>query len=167
MVRLVTTWTQRKSDSYPTMHCNSKYIIDIFVTSSLCPLARSSINSMASFVAVDGECATVFESSPLLYLYCVSNEDFPVCPIGLTCVSLVCRQVHVSFVHKMSERRISLVAFNNGRIQMEDMRRNVRSPVLISLRTSCDLKVSQEYSYEISVEVFSNLDFWLSVLLCY
>ncbi|KAL9983244.1 hypothetical protein ACROYT_G005389 [Oculina patagonica] len=51
---------------------------------------------MASFVEVLGECATVFQNTPLLYVYCISKEDFPVCPLGLPCVDLVCRQVHLT-----------------------------------------------------------------------
>ncbi|KAL9964400.1 hypothetical protein ACROYT_G028037 [Oculina patagonica] len=95
---------------------------------------------MASFVEVLGECATVFQNTPLLYVYCICKEDFPVCPLGLPCVELVCRQVHVSFVDKMTERRISMVPLNNGRVQMEDVFNNARSFALISLRTSCNLK---------------------------
>ena len=86
--------------------------------------------------------ATVFQNSPLLYVFCVSKENFPTRPIGLPCVDLVCRQVHVSFVNKMAERRIALVPLKNGRVGMEDVFSNVSSPVLISLRASCDFKVS-------------------------
>ena len=70
--------------------------------------------NMASFSVVRGERATAFQKSALLYVFCVSKEDFPIRPIGLPCVNLVCRQVHVSFVNKMSERRISLVPLKNG-----------------------------------------------------
>ena len=98
--------------------------------------------NIASFTVVRGESATAFQNSPLLYVFCVSKEDFPTRPIGLPCVNLVCRQVHVSFVNKMSERRISLVPLKNGRVGMEDVFSNVSSPVLISLRASCDYKVS-------------------------
>ena len=101
---------------------------------------------MASFVVVNGECATAFQNSPLLYVFCVSKEDFPTRPIGLPCVDLVCRQVHVSFINKMAERRIALVPVKNGRVGMEDVFSNISSPVLISLRASCDFKVSYKYS---------------------
>ena len=103
------------------------------MTSSLCPESRSrTINrsNMASFMAVDGECATVFQNSPLLYVYCVSN-DFPVRPLGLPCIDLVCRQLHTSFVDKMAERRISLVPLKNSRVQVEDVFTTACSPVLI------------------------------------
>ena len=98
--------------------------------------------NMASFTVVRGERATAFQKSPLLYVFCVSKEDFPTHPIGLPYVNLVCRQVHVSFENKMSERRISLIPLKNGRVGMEVAFSNVSSPVLISLRASCDYKVS-------------------------
>lgn len=97
---------------------------------------------MASFMVVRGERATAFQNSPLLYVFCVSKENFPTRPIGLPCVNIVCRQVHITFMNKMSERRISLVPLKNGRVGMEDIFSNVSSPVLISLRASHDYKVS-------------------------
>ena len=134
------------------MHCNSKYIIEIFVTSSLCSGGRSSTINMASFVAIDGECASAFQNSPLFYVYCVSKEDFPVCPIGLPCVGLMSRQVHVSFVDGMAKRRIALVALNNGRVQMEDLFCNVRSSLLISLRTTNELQRKKEVKLRVEHE---------------
>ena len=97
---------------------------------------------MASFVTVRAKTANALRNDRLLHVYCVSEEDFPVCPVGLSCVDLVCRQVHVSFVDKMEERRISLVPLSNGRLRVEEMFANVNNPVLISVRLSCDLKVT-------------------------
>ena len=82
-----------------------------------------------SFTVVRGECATAFQNSPLLHVFCVSKEDFLTRPI-------VCRQAHVSFVNKMSERRISLIPLKNGRVGMEDVFSNVSSPVWLSLRAT-------------------------------
>ena len=62
--------------------------IKIVVTSSFCSGARSSTINMASFVTVKVKSANVFRNSRLLYVYCVSKEDFPVCPVGLGCVEL-------------------------------------------------------------------------------
>lgn len=101
---------------------------------------------MASFTHVAGYCANVLRNTPLLYIHCVSKEDFTVCPLGLGCVELICRQVHISFVDKMTERRIALVPLNNGRVQVEDLFGNANSPVLISLKSSCDMKVRKNYN---------------------
>lgn len=81
---------QRKVDSNPKMHCNWKHIIEIFVTSPLCSESRSGIIKMSSFVEVNGECTTGFQNTPLLYVYCISKEDFPVCPLDFLCVDLAC-----------------------------------------------------------------------------
>ena len=97
--------------------------------------------NMASFTVIRGERATAFQNSPLLHVFCVSKEDFLTRPIGWPCVNLVCRQVHVSFVNKMSERTISLIPLKNGRVGMEDVFSNVSSPMWISLRASCDYKL--------------------------
>ena len=99
---------------------------------------------MASFMSVTGECANVLQNFPLLFVHCVSKEDFPVRPLGLGCVHLVCRQVHVSFVDKMAERRVSLVPRSNGCVRVEDLFANANSPVLISLLSSCDMKVNKK-----------------------
>ena len=96
---------------------------------------------MASFMPVDGHCASVLGNSPLVNVHCVSKEDFIVHPLGLGCIDLVCRHVHLSFVDKMAERRISLVPHTNGRVDVEDLFGTTNSPVLISLLTSCDFKV--------------------------
>ena len=103
-----------------------------------------SLNKHQHGVICDGEsenCKCAAELS-LVYVYCVSKEDFPVFPVGLGCVGLICRQVHVSFVDKMEERRISLIPLSNGRRRVEEMFANVNKPVLIPVRSSCDLKVS-------------------------
>ena len=42
--------------------------------------------------------ASAFSNTDLVYIYCVSKENFGVTLKGLTCVSLVCREVHVSYV---------------------------------------------------------------------
>ena len=115
------------------------------MTSSLFADARRSNIVMASFSSVADECANSLRNSPLLYIHCVSKEDFPVRPIGLPCVELVCRQVHISFVDRMAERRILLVPLSNGRIKVEDLFASANSPVLVSLMSSCDMKVSSKF----------------------
>ena len=46
----------------------------------------------------------------------------------------------------MIERRIALVPLNNGHVHVEDLFGNANSPVLISLKSSCDMKVSKNYN---------------------
>ena len=43
-----------------------------------------------------------------MYLHCISKENFIAWPRDLSCVELVCPEVHVSFMDKMAERRVAL-----------------------------------------------------------
>ena len=78
----------------PFPHCiviETNINIKIFVTSSLYSDARRSDSEMVPFLWVGGECANSLRNSLLLYVHCVSKEDLPVRPIGLSCVELICR----------------------------------------------------------------------------
>ena len=44
-----------------------------------------------------------FSTFDLVYVHCVSKENFGVTLKGFTCVSLVCREVHISYVESMDE----------------------------------------------------------------
>ena len=50
-----------------------------------------------------------FHIFELVYIHCVSKENFNVILKGFKCISLICRQIHVSFVDAMDERKIALV----------------------------------------------------------
>ena len=49
-----------------------------------------------------------FKGTDLIYIHCVSNENFVTTVKGLTFVSLVCREVHISYVENICKRRRSL-----------------------------------------------------------
>ena len=51
-----------------------------------------------------------FKGTDLIYIHCVSNENFAVTVKGFTFVSLVCREVHISYVGSICKRRRSLTA---------------------------------------------------------
>ena len=63
---------------------------------------------MACFHTLDSV-ASAFKSTELVYIQCVSEENFAVTVKGFTCVSLVCREIHISYVECMDERRRVLV----------------------------------------------------------
>ena len=50
-----------------------------------------------------------FKSTDLIYIHCVSNENFTVTVKDFTFVSLVCREVHISYVQSICKRRRSLI----------------------------------------------------------
>ena len=116
---------------------------------------------MASFMAVDGHCANVLRNSPLVNVHCVSKEDFIVRALGLGCIDLVCRQVHLSFVDKMAERRVALVPCTNGRVDVEGLFGTANSPVLISILTSCELKVNKTWRALSYIDLLENSVFFI------
>jgi len=64
---------------------------------------------MACFHTCLDSVASAFNSTELVYIPCVSKENFAVTEKGFTCVSLVCREIHISYVESMDERRRALV----------------------------------------------------------
>ena len=119
-------------------------ISKFLVTSSFGSATCTGQVNMASLVSVAGESSKSLTNSPLLYVHCLSKDDYPVRPLGLSCVDLICRHAHVSFIDKMAERRVALIPVANTRVRLVD-KLTVRSPVLVSLITTCDMKVSYMY----------------------
>ena len=96
---------------------------------------------MPAFRTVDCK-ATSLSDISLVYVYCVSEMDFPVSVVGIECVELICRQIHLSFVDKMNERRIALVPCSVSGVSIDSMFKNIRSPALVRVTSSSDLQVS-------------------------
>jgi len=83
------------------MHLVKGYIITAYVTSSFIPRSRD--EAMACFHTCLDSVASAFKSTKLVYIHCVSKENFAVAVKGFTCVSLVCREIHISYVESMDE----------------------------------------------------------------
>ena len=69
---------------------------------------------MESFNTIPGESASALQNCCMLYVRCISKENFIPRPHDLSCVELVCQEVHVSFLDKMAERRGALLPASNG-----------------------------------------------------
>ena len=65
--------------------------------------------------------SSAFENNELVYIHCVSKENFNVTLKGFTCISLICREIHVSFVDAMDERRIALVPVTAENSAVDDL----------------------------------------------
>ena len=48
-----------------------------------------------------------FKGTDLIYIHCISNENFPVTVKDFTFVPLVCREVHISNVESICKQRRS------------------------------------------------------------
>ena len=56
-----------------------------------------------------GVTASAFKNLELLYIHCVSEENFSVSLKGFICVTLVCRETRVSYLENMSEQCCCLI----------------------------------------------------------
>ena len=73
-----------------------------------------------------------FKGTDLIYIHCVSNENFATTVKGLTFVSLVCREVHISYVENICKRRsLSLAVLAN--LPADKLFAGARGPELIGI----------------------------------
>ena len=106
------------------MHLALSYIITSNVTSSLFYSSREvKVGELAMeyFQTSRSSTSSAFENNELVYIHCVSKENFNVTLKGFTCISLLCRQIHVSFVDVMNERRIALVPVTAENSAVDDL----------------------------------------------
>ena len=89
------------------------------------------------------------------YVHCISKENFITQPRDLSCVELVCREVHVSFLDKMAERRVALLPASNGRHNVDVLFPSESTPALVSLKTSCDFTVRMIVIVQKQCKIFS------------
>ena len=91
------------------------------------------------FVEVMSQMAPAFAESKLLYLHCVDFRATETVRLNdFSCFGVKLVLGHVSFPRKLAERR--MCAFLNRRNLMDDLK-DRRSPVLIEVLNSCDIKV--------------------------
>ena len=74
-----------------------------------------------------------FKNTDLIYIHCVSNENFAVTVNSFTFVSLVCREVHVSCVESICKRRRYLIPAVVANLPADEFFAGVRSPELIRI----------------------------------
>lgn len=89
--------------------------------------------------------ASAFKSTDLIYIHCVSKENFAITVKGFTYISLVCREVHISYVESICERR-SLIPTVVANSPVDKLFAGVRSPELIQISSSCDITVISQDS---------------------
>ena len=112
---------------------------------------------MASFNTIPGESASALQNCRMLYVHCISKENFIARPRDLSCVELVCREVHVSFLDKMAERRVALLPASNGRHNVDVLFASESTPALVSLKTSCDFTVRIIVIVQKQCKIFSQI----------
>ena len=126
------------------MHSVSSYTITVNhdVISIFPDSERITLESdMSSLQTARGIMALAFKKSELVYLHCVSKEKFGVTLKGFTCISLICREAHVSYIEKMSERRQCLVPDVVEHQPVDALFEDQGTPLLVRINSSCDITV--------------------------
>jgi len=91
-----------------------------------------------------GVMASAFNNVELLYVHCVSEEKFSVSLKGFTCVTLACRETHVSYLENMCERRRCLIPDAVENQSVDVLLEGRAAPLLVRVNSSCDITVSCE-----------------------
>jgi len=117
---------------------------------------------MACFHTCLDSVASAFKSTELVYIHCISKENFAVTVKGFNCVSLVCREIHISYVESMDERRRALVPVLVVNSPTDELFAGVRSPVLIWISYDryilrSEVKGFSDFSFDISCPLLSRL----------
>ena len=89
-----------------------------------------------------GVVASAFKKAELVYIHCVSKEKFGVTLKGFSCVSLISREAHVSYIENMSEQRRCLVPDVVENQPVDVLFEGQRTPLLVRINFLCDIMVS-------------------------
>ena len=103
----------------------------------------------SSFTPLYDAKSSAFKITRLIYVHCVSKEDFSVHLKGFSCAALMCKEIHFSYLESMSKRRVCLLPKFIEDGSVEELFSGVSSPALIRMNSSCDITVSI-YSYSFS-----------------
>ena len=74
-----------------------------------------------------------FKGTDLIYIHCVSNENFAVTVKGFTFVSLVCRKEHISYMENICNRRRSLIPTVVANLPADELFAEVRGRELLRI----------------------------------
>ena len=96
---------------------------------------------MSSFVTSYAK-SLAFTFTRLVYVHCVSKENFSVSLKGFQCAKLTCKVIHVSYLENMSERRVCFLPKMIEENCVLQLFKDVRSPAMIRIKSSCDITVS-------------------------
>jgi len=104
--------------------------------------------------------ASAFKSTELVYIHYVSKENFAVTLKGFNCVSLVCWEIHISYVESMDKWRRALVPVVVVNSPTEELFAGIGSPVLIRISYNRyilrrEVKGFSDFSFDISCPLLS------------
>ena len=142
--------SRRRTNSIPDSFAFATILSKSDVTSSVLlegERVTFKVMAVASFVTCYGAKCSAFKITRLIYVHCVSKEEFSVCLKGFSCAALCCREIHWSYLQSMQERRVSLVPKYIEEQSVEELFDGLSSPVLTRINCSCDITVSICFMY--------------------
>ena len=89
----------------------------------------------------DAKCSA-FQITRLIYVHCVSEEEFSAHLKGFSCAALYCKESHWSYLESMSQTRVFLVPKIVEDGATDELFDGLLSPVLIGINSSSDITVS-------------------------
>ena len=97
------------------------------------------------FIEIATRSAAPFSETKLVYVHCVDLHATEMIELDeFPCIEVKLILGHVSFPRAIAERR--MCAFLNRQMTM-DLLKDRRSPVLIEVLNSCDIKVSSSWHF--------------------
>ena len=89
----------------------------------------------------DAKCSA-FQTARLIYVHCLSAEEFSVKLKGFSCVALCCKEIHWSYLESMSQRHVCLVPKFVEDDVVDELFDGLLSPVLIRRNSSSQIIVN-------------------------
>lgn len=96
----------------------------------------------SSFTPLYNAKSSAFKITHLIYVHCLSKEDFSVHLKGFSCAALMCKEINLSYLESMSKWRVCLLPKFIEDRSVEELFSGVSSPALIRMNSSCDITVS-------------------------
>ena len=150
--------TQRRSVTNPRGHCKLPIVpcayevyYHFLVTSSFETTGAPGSIMAACLRTVKQNQASFLKNSSLVYVHCVSKDDFPIGLAHFSCVKPICREIHLSFIDKMNERRVALVPVVVDGTRIDEIFEDVKSPALIRILSSCDTEVRKSFLWTVFI----------------
>ena len=94
------------------------------------------------FDLIDGKNSLALDQNELFYVRCISTQHLDIIPDSMQCMSVRCREIHISFTNKLDDRRIALcfeTAVESWTVKLRQERTVLA--VLIKVEASCKFKV--------------------------
>ena len=103
----------------------------------------------ACLQTVEQNQASFLKNSSLVHVHCVSKGDFPIDLAHFSCMKLICPKIHLSFIDKMTERRVAVVV---NETKFDEIFDYVKSAALLHILSLCDTVVRKSVLWTVFIK---------------